>query len=48
MIKDTKKKMLKKMIKGKTGMDKGHMMKSGEMMKDKDMPMNKYKNLKKK
>lgn len=48
MIKDTKKKMLKKMIKGKIGKGKEHMMPGGEMMKDKDMPMNKYKNLKKK
>ena len=36
----------KKMIKGVKG--KEHMMPSGEKMKDSDMPMNKYKNLKKK
>lgn len=46
MTKDTKKKFLKKMIKGVKG--KGHMMSGGEMMKDENMPMNKYKNLKKK
>lgn len=46
MTKDKKKKMLKDMVKGKV--DKEHMMPGGEMMKDKEMPMNKYKNLKKK
>lgn len=48
MTKDKKKNMLKNMVKGKAGMGKEHMMPGGEMMKDKDMPMNKYKNLKKK
>ena len=46
MAKDAKRNFLKKMIKGVKG--KGHMMPGGEMMKDEDMPMNKYKNLKKK
>lgn len=46
MAKDAKKKFLKKMVKSMKG--KEHMMPSGEKMKDSDMPMNKYKNLKKK
>jgi len=43
-MKKTKKDILKKMIKGMT--DGTHKMPCGKM-KDKDMPMNKYKNLKK-
>ena len=52
MINDTKKKILKNKVKGmkETGKmeKKEHMMPGGEMMNDKDMPMDKYKNLKKK
>lgn len=44
MTKDKKKKILK----GKIEEAKEHMMSGGKMMKDKDMPMMKYKNLKKK